>query len=222
MIQLTARHSSGADQNVRIDQHPDKCPRCHYHIQPKLLSAVLGNGVTAILQCTRAVCAQVFLAYYQGVGGGIGGEVIYLLRNTAPVTPTPPTVSEEVRAVSPTFVEVYRQALAAESQGLDQLTGIGLRKALEFLVKDFLVAERPNDADKIKSTMLGPCIDTYIDDAKIKASAKRAAWLGNDETHYVRKCEDHDITDLKTLLRLTALWIESVLVTRKYEGDMKG
>jgi hypothetical protein len=36
--------------------------------------------------------------------------------------------------VSPTFVEIYNQSLAAEAMRLSQLTGIGLRKALEFLV----------------------------------------------------------------------------------------
>lgn len=44
--------------------------------------------------------------------------------------------------VSPQFVEIYNQAKAAESFQLDQITGLGLRKALEFLIKDLEVLIR--------------------------------------------------------------------------------
>jgi hypothetical protein len=50
--------------------------------------------------------------------------------------------------------------------------------------------------------------------------AKRAAWLGNDETHYVRKWEDHDLEDLKSLIKVTGNWIEMEAITKKYIGDM--
>src|SRR5687767_3154472 len=50
--------------------------------------------------------------------------------------------------------------------------------------------------------------------------AKRATWLGNDATHYYRKWEDKDIHDLKNLIELTVLWIESVELTRQHEEDM--
>jgi hypothetical protein len=44
--------------------------------------------------------------------------------------------------------------------------------------------------------------------------AKRAAWLGNDETHYIRKWEDKDLDDLKKLIKLTVLWIEMEQMTK--------
>ena len=40
-------------------------------------------------------------------------------------------------------------------------------------------------------------ISRYIDDSNIKNVAKRAVWLGNDETHYIRKWEDKDLSFLK-------------------------
>lgn len=48
----------------------------------------------------------------------------------------------------------------------------------------------------------------------------RAVWLGNDETHYVRKWEEKDVNDLKLLVRLTVNWIDNVLLTKKYIADM--
>ena len=78
-----------------------------------------------------------------------------------------------------------------------------------------------SQAETIKTTSLGQCIKDWVDDPKIKASAKRATWLGNDETHYSRKWEDKDLEDLKVLLKLTTNWIESSLLTKRYEGEMK-
>ena len=60
----------------------------------------------------------------------------------------------------------------------------------------------------IENSQLGHCIEKYIKDERIKAAAKRAAWLGNDETHYVRKWEEQDLSDLKKLISLTLHFIE--------------
>ncbi len=55
---------------------------------------------------------------------------------------------------------------------------------------------------------LAACIAKYVTNDRIKATAARAAWLGNDESHYVRKWEDKDLEDLKKLIQLTVHWIE--------------
>ena len=47
-------------------------------------------------------------------------------------------------------------------------------------------------------------------------------WLGNDETHYVRKWEEKDIRDLKILIRLTESWIQNSILTDKYLREMGG
>jgi hypothetical protein len=164
-------------------------------------------------------CQALFIGYYTE-GRMDGGATDYFLLRVAPNHPRPDAFSPEISQLSPTFVAVQAQAMAAEPHHLDQLTGIGLRKALEFLVKDFAVSRHPDDADAIKKKLLGACIDDYMEDPNLKAVAKRAAWLGNDETHYIRRWEDRDITDLKTLIRLTVNWIENVVLTDKYKAEM--
>lgn len=138
----------------------------------------------------------------------------------APRAPIGAVFPEEVQAVSPTFVEVYNQGVAAEAAGLDQITGIAFRKALEFLAKDFAISQHPTEADEIKRKTLAKCIEKYLQDPNLRNAAKRATWLGNDETHYVRRWEDKDIEDLKVLIRLTVNWAENVLLTAKYVADM--
>jgi len=55
----------------------------------------------------------------------------------------------------------------------------------------------------------------------VKDCVERAVWLGNDETHYVRKWEASDISDLKMLIDLTAHWMTSELLTERYLKDMQ-
>lgn len=55
----------------------------------------------------------------------------------------------------------------------------------------------------------------------MKEIAKRAAWLGNDETHYVRKWETKDVKDLKNLIEISIHWIDMELLTEQYQNDMK-
>lgn len=115
-----------------------------------------------------------------------------------------------LKALSPKFVEIYHQSEKAENDGLTEICGMGYRKALEFLVKDFAIYTRPDKRSEIESPklMLNQCISDYIDSEKIKTMARASSWIGNDETHYTRKHEDYDIQDLKRFINTTAAFIE--------------
>ena len=150
-------------------------------------------------------------------------EDIYALHELLPPKPiSKRDFAPELREISPTFVEIYNQAYATGQLGLEQICGVGYRKALEFLVKDFACLENPGATEHIKNMFLGNCIRDYISDARIQGCAKRAVWLGNDETHYVRRWTGKDISDLKILIDLVIFWISSVLLTRKYTAEMPG
>ncbi len=119
--------------------------------------------------------------------------------------------SKEITAMSPSFVSIYKQAYEAEKTGLSQICGIGYRKALEFLIKDFAIFVNPDETENIKTSMLSACIEKYIDSQRIKVLAKASAWIGNDETHYVRKHEDYSLEDLKLFIDSTVAFIDSEL-----------
>ena len=63
-------------------------------------------------------------------------------------------------------------------------------------------------------------IQEKIQDENLKVCAERATWLGNDETHYLKKWTDKDINDLKVLITLSVNWIHSHLLTKKYKKEM--
>jgi len=219
--------AGGQKFNVEVDCTPDKCPICNHHVDPTFLISSAAHPATRrrlefVFRCTRATCQSLFIAYYIGTNNGaqLNNPERYRLERTAPAVAAPAVVGQEVSAISPTFVTVYNQALSAEAAGLDQLTGIGLRKALEFLVKDFAISLSPDKREAIERTQLGQCIAAYLDDPNLKQCAARAVWLGNDETHYVRKWEGKDISDLKILVRLTLNWAENVILTKRYVSEM--
>ncbi|WP_262405064.1 DUF4145 domain-containing protein [Mammaliicoccus sciuri] len=113
----------------------------------------------------------------------------------------------EIDSVSSEFSKIIAQSSHAEGLGLNHLAGIGFRKALEFLIKDYLIKYKGLDENTISKKQLGKCISENIDDSRLQSLAKAATWIGNDETHYVRKHDDRDIHDMKKFLHKMTLFI---------------
>jgi Domain of unknown function (DUF4145) len=215
-----------ADSLYEYDRDPDFCPVCHRHIKPKRYIASSSpynfgyERLQIIFRCTNANCDNLFIATYVRDTTISRYSPVFQLNRLSPLTAQETNFSETIEKLSPSFIEIYNQAIEAESSELNQIAGMGLRKALEFLIKDFAIDRNPNDAQKIKETALGNIIKNYVDDPRLKDTAERATWLGNDETHYVRKWADKDITDLKLLIKLSVNWIENVLLTEQYASNM--
>lgn len=120
---------------------------------------------------------------------------------------------ESIKELSPAFVKIYNQSEIAEFSGLSEICGMGYRKALEFLIKDFAIHSEPSDSEAIKSMSLSSCIKKYCTISKIQVLAERSAWIGNDETHYVRKHEDRDFSDMKNFIQAIVCFIGMNLAT---------
>jgi len=110
--------------------------------------------------------------------------------------PKNPDVQEDSR-----FIKTYLQSLVAESSGLDELAGMGYRKSIEYLVKDWAIQGKPDDKERIEKLWLDVVIKDYYS-GDLKDILQRATWLGNDQSHYNRIFEDFDIDDLKELIVL--------------------
>ncbi len=117
---------------------------------------------------------------------------------------------KEIVALSGKFAEIYHQAEIAETNGLTEICGMGYRKALEFLIKDYLSSRHPEKTESIVKQRLGDAIQG-IDDSRIKTLASRSTWLANDECHYIQKWEEYDIEDLKRFINALIYFLESEL-----------
>ena len=133
------------------------------------------------------------------------------IREIFPASSSVSSFSNQISALSPNFVRIYNQSEKAEAVGLDEICGIGYRKALEFLIKDYAIAFNTEKETDIAKASLSACIETYISDTRIKSLAKASAWIGNDETHYVRLHENYDIKHLKTFISAIVSFIDANL-----------
>ena len=131
-----------------------------------------------------------------------------------------PPLEPGVAEISPDFSTIFSEAHEAEQLGLSSVVGVAFRKALEFLIKDFLIKKHPDQRDAIASMHLANCIRDLVTNIPLKTCAERAAWLGNDETHYVRSHPNYDVEDLKALIKLTQFWVSSEHLTQEYENRM--
>lgn len=221
-VSVTIQTGSASSRVVELEP-PDACPVCRTSCSPHFVGAnaaiLVGDGrlIQACFRCPRHSCGCIFIGYFLKANPGNDQWVV---ERVAPATFADVPFAEAVVSTSPSFVRIYNQALRAELLGLDELCGIGLRKSLEFLVKDFCKSQHPTEAQQIEKRTLADCIKTYIVDENIKRCAERAAWLGNDETHYVRLWEEKDIQDLKRLVHLTANWIDNTILTQRYLSEM--
>lgn len=205
---------------ANFDEFPDTCPVCLVAASPIDVNVGFGSdsGGQLVFRCPRLACRAFFIAYYKFVPQ----TGYYLLDGVKPKTHRASVKSEAITALSPSFVKIVNQSEIAETQELDEIAGVGYRRALEFLIKDYLISLTSNEEQKelIRKTFLGKCISEFVKNENIKLVAKRAAWLGNDETHYVRKWENKDIKDLKVMISMTVAWIEIELFTVQLEKDM--
>ena len=213
--------------NIQYDE-PDICPICHHAIKPtelyhydfkKFLNLY---SITFFYLCES--CRQSFLTFHNInfgdpkkralQGNYFSADFIY----SAPERFIKKTFDEKLESISPQFCKIYNQALAAETYSLDEISGIGYRKALEFLIKDYAIHLHPEEELSISKQSLSQCIDNYLQDDRLKSLAKASAWIGNDETHYVRKHNDKDIKDLKTYINAVVYFIGMNLIVDEAES----
>lgn len=156
-------------------------------------------------------CENLFFVQYYANGDFYTRNPSGFIAKVLPEYTQEASFSEGIQKLSPKFVKIYHEAEHAENIGLMEICGLGYRKALEFLVKDFAIFSNPSETDAIKSKMLAPCITDYIDNRRIKSLATASAWIGNDETHYVRKHEDYNLSHLKAFISAIVSYIDSEL-----------
>lgn len=219
MGQIQAINFTGGTTQKGYDIEPNECPFCHKRITTRINQAFTKDKILEIVyRCPDSDCGRTFIGIYQNEYVGNSWQFRYKSSTVGTFIET--NFSDNIKELSNNFVEIFNQASKSESLNLNHISGIGYRKALEFLIKDYLTSIKPDKEENIKKKFLGKCIKEDIDNMNVKEMAERATWLGNDETHYVRKWESKDIVDLKLLIKVTLHWIEMELLTEQYKNDM--
>lgn len=191
---------------------PKICPICQVAVEAKILSSYFSceNFVkkpNLFVTYFCSACELAFLGYYHATKYGNSDLINFEPQSDLEQR----EFSKNIQELSPNFCKIYNQAYAAQQKGLDDICGISYRKALEFLIKDYVIHLHPEDEDKIIGMMLSPCIQNYIDNQRIKKLATASAWIGNDETHYSRKHEDYNVKDLLAFIDAIETFINADL-----------
>lgn len=195
----------------------NKCPICNSSIAPVEKSKFFNSDSKMyffMFECPA--CNKGFITHYnytneRKIKNNISYNMLKLV-NSYPKVPESHQFDENIKKLSSNFCEIFNQAYVAEQMNLNEIAGIGYRKALEFLIKDYCIDKNKEQEEKIKKEPLSQVITNYILSDKIKNLAKASIWIGNDETHYVRKYEDKDIKDLKRFISATVAYITYELI----------
>lgn len=194
---------------------PNLCPHCHEinnpHHRWHTLTKDVDNKTVFVTawQCSNNDCQKIFLVLFEKTGTQKFESRRFL--NGRPKGPDWPKPIRDLKngktidGESPQdskFIKTYLQSLEAEMHGLDELAGMGFRKAIEYLVKDWAIQNNPDDKDKIVEDLwLGQVIKEHYE-GDLRDILERATWLGNDQSHYNQLFEEYDIEALKELIGL--------------------
>lgn len=217
----------------RFVKDPNLCPHCHVVINPQQVWFQVSkdtDNVPVILSswnCSNEDCGKIFLVIHK-----LDGDQFIFSRflNGLPKGPNWPKPIEDLKSGNPKipeqpeqtrFVKTYLQSLVAENSGLDEIAGMGYRKAIEYLVKDWAILLKPEDKDKIENSWLGGVINDYYD-GELKDILERATWLGNDQAHYNKLFDEYDISVLKELIELIMVELDRQFKMKQFiEGIQK-
>jgi hypothetical protein len=220
MIKVRVNGQNKQETQAVIDRDPDECPMCHRSLAVSALSTFTEISVAClqgVYQCPSITCHRLFIATF--LRNPNSGHMIF--HQSLPLTPIERPLDPKLKDVSSEFVETYQQSWRAKQLGMLKIAGTGFRRALEFLVKDYACRDLSDpEKDAVRQKSMVQCIRDHIQEDGIKTVAERAAWLGNDETHYLRKWEDKDINDLIDLVDSVGAWIVIHLKTEQLKSSM--
>lgn len=205
MVKSVTIMAGKTNQIVNIN-FPDVCGNCRRKVQPEFIAGVFGDykklSMEAVFKCNNTHCNSLITGYYQRDNKDEHFKLVYV----SPGKPTEKIFSKEIIRLSPKFIRLYNQIVFAEQIGLDLILGIGYRKALELLIKDYLVYSDPQNKQNINDLPLNQCI-VNLGNNNIKEISKRIIWLENEGEHYTKPLHGKEIIDLKKLIEATGSFI---------------
>ena len=188
---------------------PKECPYCHVHISPSVYALSKEhtvdsrNTVVSIWECSNQECNKPFAVEHFILHDGV--FLGRYLSGTIKVPKWPEFISNLPNALNklePTrFIDIYRQSIIAEQNSLNELAGIGYRKAFEILIKDWVLQSNPEQIEKLKDMSIANVINTHFND-EFKKLCERLIWLGNDHAHYSCKFDEYGLGDIKDLIKI--------------------
>nr|WP_054756719.1 hypothetical protein [Liquorilactobacillus satsumensis] len=148
--------------NVYIDID-EYCPHCKQSMSPKIIFAITSgvvfqnkkNSIALFLKCSRKDCGKFYCLEFPCIADRFLD--LREIQPSIPYTYSPHLKNDLPKNLNntfPGFKKIYDQSLQAESMGLDEIAGVGYRKAIEFLLKEFVISKNPEKRSEIEVSFL--------------------------------------------------------------------
>jgi hypothetical protein len=214
------------NDEFHIEEELEECPVCLKAGDPKIIESYtnldddhVNPRFQVVFQCPSNKCKAYFIGQYQFDDNRNFLELVCL----APAHINIRQFSRIIENISPNFKSIYNQAYTAHQSKLTDIAGAGYRRALEFLIKDFILlkVDESMKVSIIKQHSLQKLIDVHLSDATpLKKVVERAWWLGNDLTHYEQTWVGKDLNELVKIINLVVHWIEIVIEAEELIMEM--
>jgi hypothetical protein len=187
---------------AKVDRFPEACPLCHARSAARFIAATnrTASFRQICFQCTSVDCRALFLGTYAEEA-----SATFRLVACEPRRHPKRIFGAALSNISPYFTQIYDEALAAEADGLAQLSRLGMRAALEHLIKDFCKFNNPIEAHAIERMSLTECVEHCVNDANLRTCIGRAS------QELESRGDSADKAALGELLSLSVELIESEL-----------
>ena len=216
MHDKTIQHNN----SLSIVQVPDFCPHCGKVMELEQVDVKYDSTSDHYLLCARCSvdsCRKFFCLEYSSREDKYGQNFLHELIPYSYNGFQESNISERIIDLSPIFAETFSQANIAEGKNLNQVAGIGFRKAFEFLVKDFASYKNPDRIEEIRKNNVNNVINMFYKEMpKLAELLHITRKIGNDETHYYREYDNVDVKDLKKLITNFSLYIDMILNIEEY------
>lgn len=203
----------------------DKCPICQYGIDMSTCNYTNFHDMHDISKSFNILsvyccphCHNGFVViHYMNVQKN---RFVEKSQSVYPTIASSLQADENIRQISPGFYEIYNQCLIAKNEGLNRIYGMGFRKALEKLVKDYSIYGHQKDEKWIRTNReatLHKCIEKYFKDSDVKTALMACKWLGNNESHYENCNTEEDLQLFEDLIEDTLYYIHREIRHKKAE-----
>jgi hypothetical protein len=210
---MNASRQESSGQLKNVDKFPAVCPICRHNIAADNIFQEFAceDWLELFFRCSNIECLRSFIAFYSLDSSNTADETaqVFNLKVSFPVLPIERPVTSQIASISPSFAAIYAQAQAAEDQGLDELAGIGFRRSLEILLKDYCVsiAKTPEDAYKVGKMPHHEFLRKYSKGDRPSKTILLLEWIGEDGFDYERRWVGENVLKLKQAISV----IENVI-----------
>ena len=197
---------------------PATCPHCGVGtdavVTAREVFPFTGNAnlLFASAKCTG--CHRTFFFSCVRESGNADAEVVSIYPNTAD-----PFRNETLEKISPRFMNLYNQGIAAEKEGHIELAALGYCKALEILVKDYAISELDKPAEEVVEKNLFDSVADYLQQRELINTPDLIRILGDEYTHYEKDYPEQDLVILKGYMEIFLKQIEMQFMIRHMTKD---